>query len=253
VEGGGMTFKQRLAARDLVVGSFIKTPHPAVVELLGQSTLDCLVLDAEHAPFDRSQLDMCILAGRATGMPVLVRPQAATAERILDALDLGADGVLLPHIRSARGAQDAIRSCFYGPNGRGFAGSTRAAGYTSKGMAKTRADGAGIVVIAQIEDVEALDEIEAIARVEGVDALFIGRADLTVALGAESPDDAIVVESVRRICHAATAASRPVGMFLTRPSDVPRWRDEGASLFLLSSDQEFLLKGAAALCADVRR
>jgi 2-keto-3-deoxy-L-rhamnonate aldolase RhmA len=247
-----MTFKQRLAARDLVVGSFIKTPHPAVVELLGHSALDCLVLDAEHAAFDRSQLDMCILAARATAMPVMVRPQAATAERILDALDLGADGVLLPHIRSERDARDAVRSCFYGPGGRGFAGSTRAAGFTSKGMAKTRVDGAGIVVIAQIEDVEALDGIEAIARVEGIDALFIGRADLTVALGAESPDDAIVVDSVRRICRAAAAADRPVGMFLARPSDVPQWRDEGANLFLLSSDQEFLLKGAAALCAEVK-
>jgi 2-keto-3-deoxy-L-rhamnonate aldolase RhmA len=247
-----MTLKKRLAARDLVIGSFVKTPHPAVVELLGQSGLDCLVLDAEHAPFDRTQLDLCILAARASGMPVVVRPQAATAERILDALDLGADGVLLPHIRTEHGAQDAVRSCFYGPGGRGFAGSTRAAGYTSKGMAKTRADGAGVVVIAQIEDVEALDEIEAIARVEGIDALFIGRADLTVALGAESPDDAIVVDAVRNICRAAAAAERPVGMFLARPSDVPQWREEGASLFLLSSDQEFLLRGAAALCDEVR-
>ncbi|MDQ3079392.1 MAG: aldolase/citrate lyase family protein [Pseudomonadota bacterium] len=247
-----MTLKHRLAARDLVIGSFVKTPHPAVVELLGQSALDCLVLDAEHAPFDRSQLDMCILAARATGMPVLVRPQAATAERILDALDLGADGVILPHIRTARCAEDAVRHCFYGPGGRGFAGSTRAAGYTSKGMAKTRADGAGVVVIAQIEDIEALDEIEAIASIEGIDALFIGRADLTVALGAESPDDAIVIDAVRKICRAAAAANRPVGMFLARPSDVPRWQEEGASLFLLSSDQEFLLKGAAALCAEVK-
>jgi 2-keto-3-deoxy-L-rhamnonate aldolase RhmA len=252
VENGIMTFKQRLAARDLIVGSFIKTPHPAVVELLGQSALDCLVLDAEHAPFDRSQLDMCILAARAAGKPVLVRPQAATPERILDALDLGADGVLLPHIRSAACAQSAVRACFYGPGGRGFAGSTRAAGYTSKGMAQTRADGSNIVVVAQIEDVEALDDIAAIAAVQGVDALFIGRADLTVALGAESSDDPVVTDAVRTICRAAAAANRPVGMFLARPSDVPQWREEGASLFLLSSDQEFLLKGAEALCAQVR-
>jgi 2-keto-3-deoxy-L-rhamnonate aldolase RhmA len=246
-----MTLKERLAAGDLVVGSFIKTPHPAIVEVLGQSALDCLVLDAEHAPFDRTQLDQCILAARANSMPVLVRPQAATAERILDALDLGADGVLLPHIRSSACAREAVRYCFYGPGGRGFAGSTRAAGYTSKGMAKARGDGAKIVVVAQIEDVEALSEIEAIASVDGIDALFIGRADLTVALGAESPDDSIVVEAVTGICRAAIAANRRVGMFLAKPSDVPQWREQGASLFLLSSDQEFLLKGAASLCAEV--
>jgi 2-keto-3-deoxy-L-rhamnonate aldolase RhmA len=246
-----MNLKERLAAGDLVVGSFIKTPHLAIVEVLGQSALDCLVLDAEHAPFDRTQLDQCILAARANDMPVLVRPQAATAERILDALDLGADGVLLPHIRSAACAREAVRNCFYGPGGRGFAGSTRAAAYTSKGMAKARADGAKIVVVAQIEDVEALSEIQAIASVDGIDALFIGRADLTVALGAESPDDPIVVEAVTAICRAAVAANRRVGMFLARPSDVPQWREQGASLFLLSSDQEFLLKGAASLCAEV--
>ena len=247
-----MNFKQRLAARELLVGSFVKTPHPAVIELLGQSALDCLVLDAEHAPFDRSQLDICVLAARASRMPVLVRPQAATAERILDALDLGADGVLLPHIRTVRCAQDAVRNCFYGPGGRGYAGSTRAAGYTSKGMAKTRADADGVIVVAQIEDIEALEGIEALVRVEGIDAIFIGRADLTVALGAEGTDDAIVIDAVRRICRAAAAAGRPVGMFLARPSDVPQWQEEGASLFLLSSDQEFLLKGAAALCAEAR-
>jgi 2-keto-3-deoxy-L-rhamnonate aldolase RhmA len=118
-------------------------------------------------------------------------------------------------------------------------------------MAKARADGAKIVVVAQIEDVEALSEIQAIASVDGIDALFIGRADLTVALGAESPDDPIVVEAVTAICRAAVAANRRVGMFLARPSDVPQWREQGASLFLLSSDQEFLLKGAASLCAEV--
>jgi len=252
VESRGMTFKKRLAGRELILGSFIKTPHPAVVELLGQSELDCLVLDAEHAPFDRSQLDVCILGARAVGKPVLVRPQSSSPERILDALDLGANGVLLPHIHSATYARAATRACFYGPSGRGFAGSTRAAGYTAKGMAKTRADGAGVVVIAQIEDVEALDDIEAIAAIEEIDALFVGRADLTVALGADSPDDPVVIDAVRRICQAGASANRTVGMYLARPSDVPQWRKEGASLFLLSSDQEFLLKGAAGLCAEVR-
>lgn len=247
-----MNLKQRLAAGEQILGCFVKTPHQAVVELLGLSALDCLVLDAEHAPFDRTQLDLCILAARAAGKPVLVRPQATTSERILDALDLGADGVLLPHIRSAGGAREAVRACFYGPGGRGYAGSTRAAGYTGKGMARTLADGREVIVVAQIEDVEALAEIDMIAAVEGIDALFIGRADLTVALGADSPDDPVVVDAVREICRAGRDAGRRVGMFLARPGDVTQWRAEGASLFLLSSDQEFLLKGAAALCAEVR-
>lgn len=246
-----MSLKQRLLEGQEILGCFVKTPHPAVVEVLGKSALDCLVLDAEHAPFDRAQLDVCILAARAAGKPILVRPQSAAPERILDALDLGADGVVLPHIRSAAEARDAARACFYGPRGRGYAGSTRAAGYTAKGMAQTRSDAGDITVIAQIEDLEALHEIDEIAAVEGIDALFIGRVDLTVAFGAENPDDKLVVEAVHNICQAGRHAKRRVGMFLTRPSDVRQWRKEGATLFLLSSDQDFLIKGAAALCAEL--
>jgi len=247
-----VSLKARLAARELVLGCFVKTPHPAVVEVLGLTDLDCLVLDAEHAPFDRAALDLCVLAARAAGKPVLIRPPSSSPEHILNALDLGATGVLLPHIRSAAEAEAAVRASFYGAGGRGFAGSTRAAGYTTRGMAAARSAGADVTVIVQIEDIEALEEIEAIAGVPGIDALFIGRADLTVAVGAETPDAPEVIEAVQRICRAGAAAGRTTGMFLGRPSDVGTWRAQGASLFLLSSDHDFMLKGAAALRAEVQ-
>jgi 2-keto-3-deoxy-L-rhamnonate aldolase RhmA len=247
-----MSLKTRIGSGELVLGCFVKTPHPVIVEVLGLTDLDCLVLDAEHAPFDRTALDLCVLAARAAGKPVLIRPPSTSADHILNALDLGATGVLLPHIRSPAEAEAAVRACFYGPGGRGFAGSTRAAGYTTRGMAAARSAGRDVTVIAQIEDVEALEEIEAIARVDGIDALFIGRADLTVALGAETSDAPEVVEAVKRICRAGAAAGRTTGMFLARPGDVALWRSEGASLFLLSSDHDFLLKGAAALRAEVQ-
>lgn len=246
-----MSLKQRLAAGDLIVGSFIKTPHPHVVEVLGLSALDCLVLDAEHAPFDRVALDLAILAARAVAKPVLVRPSHTAADTILNALDLGADGVLLPHIRSATEAAAVVRACLYGPGGRGYAGSTRAAGYTTRGMARHLAASDPVIVL-QIEDLEALADIEAMAAVPGVDALFIGRADLTVALGAATPDAPEVVAAVERVCAACRRAGRRVGMFLPRAGDAALWRDHGASMFLLQSDQEFLLKGAAALVASVR-
>lgn len=245
-------FKEKLASGDTLAGTFVKTPHPHVVELLALTGLDCLVLDAEHAPFDRAALDLCILAARAAGQPVLVRPASGSPEQILNALDCGADGVLVPHIRSAAEARDLVTACHYGPGGRGFAGSSRAAGYTTKGMAAHRAAARGVSIVAQIEDAEALPEIEAIAAVAGIDALFIGRADLTLSLGADTPDDPKVVEAVERICAAGRAAGRTVGMFLPRVADVPEWRAKGASLFLLRSDQEFLLEGARALGQAIR-
>ena len=247
-----VSFRERLRAGETLAGTWVKTPHPHVVEVLSFSSLDCLVLDAEHAPFDRASLDLCILAARAGGKAVLVRPQSASHEQILNALDCGADGVILPHIRTAAEAEEAVRACHYGSGGRGFAGSSRAAAYTTKGMAKHRADAKGVVVIAQIEDIEGVDNIEAIAAVDSIDALFIGRADLTISYAADTPDDSIVVDAVDRIVAAGNAAGRTTGMFLGSVGDVLIWREKGASLFILGSDQDFLLQGAAKLAEAIR-
>lgn len=247
-----MTFREALSSHRLMAGTFVKTPHPHVIEVLALSDLDVLVLDAEHAPFDRSALDVAILAARAGNKPVLVRTASPSAEALMQALDCGADGVIVPHIRSAAEAAEAVRLCHYGPGGRGFAGSTRAARYTTAGMAKHRQNARNVVVIAQIEDREALDELDAIAAVPGLDALFVGRADLAISLGAESSDDRLVDEATALVCDAARNQGMPLGMFLANPGDVGRWRERGASLFILQSDQEFILKGAAALGALIR-
>jgi 2-keto-3-deoxy-L-rhamnonate aldolase RhmA len=246
-------FKARIAGGTPTVGTWVKTPHPIIAEVLGLTRLDCIVLDAEHAPFDRGSLDTCIAAARASGMPVLVRPASAAPEAILQALDSGASGVIVPHIRSAAEAMALVCACRYQPGGRGYAGTSRAAGFGSLGMAGTRAAAADVTIIAQIEDVEAVDDIAAIAAVEGIDALFIGRADLTIAYGADTPDDPRVVAAVARVLTAGVAARRSIGMFLLRPGDARQWQDAGASLFLLASDHDFIRAGADALADLVRK
>jgi 2-keto-3-deoxy-L-rhamnonate aldolase RhmA len=239
--------KQRLAGGDLLFGTFLKTPCHIVVEVMASCGLDLLCIDAEHAPFDRIAIDACVMAARAGGLPVLVRTPSAAPEHILNALDSGADGVLLPHIRSAEEAAAAVQAAHYGRGGRGYAGSSRAAGYGGRGMAEhLEASSARTVVIAQIEDVEALDHVDAIASVAGLDALFVGRMDLTVALGASSPDEPEVIAAVEGIAQAARSAGRCFGMFVPRNADVPRWREAGASLFLQGSDHSFLRTGASA-------
>ncbi len=248
-----MSLKQRLAAGERIVGTFVKTPSAIVFEVLGLSGLDCLCLDAEHAPFDRIAIDGCALAARAAGMPLLVRVPATTPEHILNALDCGATGVVAPHIRSAEEARAFAKACQYGHGGRGYAGSSRAAAYTARTMAQhLEASAATTIAIAQIEDPDAIEAIDAIAAVEGIDALFVGRVDLTVAYGAASQDDPRVVAAVERVCEAGRRHGRPVGMFLARIDDVPHWAERGASLFLLGSDHGFLLAGAADLVARAR-
>lgn len=246
-------FKKRLADGDMLVGTFVKTPSPIVVEVLGLTGLDCLCLDAEHAPFGRAALDLCVMAARAARKDVLIRVPSATPEHILNALDSGATGVVAPHVRSADDARAAARASHYGPGGRGYAGSSRAAAYTTLSMAAHKtASAERTVLILQIEDPEAIDQIDQIAQVAGVDALFVGRADLTVAYGLEDQDDPRVVAAVETVCAAGRRHGRPVGMFLARIEDIAIWREKGASLFLLSSDQSFLLAGAADLLARAR-
>ena len=249
-----MTFRETLLGKGLIVGAFVKTPSPIIIEVLGLAGLNCLCLDAEHAPFDRLEIDGCVLAARAAGTPVLVRTPTSAPEHILNALDCGATGVLLPHIRTAEEARAAARASRYGAGGRGYAGSSRAAAYTTRSMASHLAGSAAeTVVVAQIEDIEAVEAIDGIAAARGIDALFIGRVDLTVAMGASSQDDPRVVAAVETVCRAANKAGRTVGMFLSRASDVPAWRAKGASFFLLGSDHGFMLAGAAAMLKQTGR
>jgi len=244
-------FKQRLANGDTLLGTFLKTPSPILVEVLATAGLDCLCLDAEHAPFDRAAIDLCAMAARAADFPLLVRPASNAPEQILNALDVGADGVLVPHIRSAAEARALAAAASYRPGGRGYAGSSRAAGYGLTTMADHRARSEErTTVIAQIEDREALDQIEAIAVVPGIDALFIGRIDLTVSLNAANPDEPVVLDAIERIIGACRAAGRTVGMFVPRDADVADWRAQGVTLFLQGSDHTAIRAGARAMRAD---
>ena len=244
------SFRRRLLGRESLVGTFLKTPSSAIMEILGLSGLDCVCIDAEHAPFDRAALDAVVLAAHAHDLPSLVRVVHADPAEILNALDLGATGVLVPHVTSAAEARHAATACRYGRQGRGYAGSTRAAGYTTRTMPQIIADAnASVCAVLQIEDEVALAHIDEIAAVEGVDCLFVGRMDLAVSLGAASADDPVVVDAVRLICDAGRRHGRCVGMFTATTAEAMRWRGQGASLFLLGSDQQWVLQGARDLKA----
>lgn len=238
-------FKAHLSARKPTIGTFVKTRDHAAIEVLGLSKLDTIVLDAEHAPFDRTTLDPCIMAARAADIPCLVRVPNAAPEAILSPLDMGATGVVVPHIRNAPMAEDVVRAAHYGAGGRGFAGSPRAAAYTAKPMAQHLKDSATqTTIVGQIEDPEAVDAIEDIVEVEGIDCLFVGRVDLTVSFGAKTVNDPVVENAIIHICEAANRRKRSVGLFLAGTDEIPAWIERGVSFFLISSDHGLMLRGA---------
>lgn len=240
----GKSLKENLRNKVPLMGTFVKTPSPIIVEVLANSGLDFLILDAEHSPFGREALDLCIMTARLKGCPVLVRVPEMSPSAILNALDLGATGVVVPHLISAQQAEELVKMCHYGAGGRGYAGSTRAADYGTVPISTHLAySAAQTVIIGQIEDPAGVEAIDEIAAVPGLDCLFIGRVDLTIGYEATSPQDPVVEAAVKRVCEAAGAANQALGMFLPNMTEVPRFLDSNVSLFAMASEHQMIREG----------
>jgi 2-keto-3-deoxy-L-rhamnonate aldolase RhmA len=245
------TFRQRMFAGDRLVGTFLKTPTSHATEILGDIGYDFVVIDQEHGPFDRTTSDIALLAARAHDIPALVRVPGP--DSILSVLDCGATGVLVPHVKTAADAREIAAMFRYRNGSRGFATSTRAGNYSGVPMWRhIAAADAQMVFVAQIEDPVALDEIDAIAAVEGVDSLFIGRGDLTAAFGDETKDPPAVLRAVERILEAARKANKPISVYVGNATEAAWLGSLGASVFVLSSDQGFLRQAGTASLRDVR-
>lgn len=246
-------FRQRLTAGEALLGTFIKTPTSHAIEILGDVGFDFVVVDAEHAPFDARALDIAMLAAKAAGIAALVRVQGAGPEPILAALDCGAAGVVVPHVASVAAAEAAVAAARHRGGRRGFSNSTRAGGYGRLAMwDHVDAADAATSVIAMIEDPEAVDRVEAILAVEGLDGVFVGRADLAVALRAGGPDDEPVRSATARVAAAAGAAGKPVSAMTAGGPDARWLRELGVRALVVSSDQGLLRRAAEGALADFR-
>lgn len=189
----------------------------------------------------------------AVQKPALVRVASSSADQILNALDCGATGVVIPHVDSPEKALACATAARYGRTGRGYAGSTRSAGYGAASVADNISlNQSETTVIAQIEDLAALDHIEEISAQEGIDCLFVGMMDLTVALGATAATDKVVIEAAEKICAAAQANNRKLGIFVPNIDSIEFWRNRGVTLFLMSSDHGFIKQGARNLVEKAR-
>lgn len=244
-------FRERLKSRENMFGTFLKLPTMHAVEILSVVGFDFVIIDEEHAPFDRSQTDHIIMAARANGVVPLVRIGEFTDANILSVLDCGACGVMVPHVDSVEKAKRVADACRYTggkSNGtRGFGSFSRASGWGRLNKLELVANqDSQNACIAMIEDLHAVDIAEDIASVDGIDALFIGQGDLGSALG-DVPNVADKVAAiVEKVAAAAKAADVPMLMIPSGPSGVAKARDLGVHALILASDQNFLRTGATA-------
>ncbi|PIV73206.1 MAG: aldolase [Rhodobacteraceae bacterium CG17_big_fil_post_rev_8_21_14_2_50_65_11] len=240
-------FKTRMRAGDILVGTFLKTPAPELIEVLARSSLDFICLDAEHAPFDRGRMDLCLAMGRALGVPMLVRVPTGTPVELLKALDSGAVGVVVPHVGSEEMAREIARAGRFGHGGRGYAGSTRWAVFGTRAMKDVlRQSIDETIVIAQIEDPEAVELADGIAGVDGIDGVFVGPADLAVCFGKDDPSDPMVLDAMRKTGRAAKAHNKAFMTFAGSAAAGPDLHDMGITMFFVASEHAFMLRGATA-------
>lgn len=235
-----MNLKGRLAAREAVDAVVVRTPSYQVIEVLVARGVDCVMIDTEHAPFDPSQLDAVLAVGHALGVDVLVRVPGKDRHAIQQALDGGAAGIVAPHVATPERVGEVVRWCRYGDGGRGYSGSTRSGGWGTRSLADVVAAAESFVVVVQIEDSEALDHLDFIVAADGVDAVFVGAADLTLSLGASSPSDPTVAAACERIIAAADRSGRSIVAYASDCDDAERWRRRGANVVLTGSDQSRL-------------
>ncbi|NDW07316.1 HpcH/HpaI aldolase family protein [Jiella pacifica] len=246
-------FRHRFNDREPLLGSFVKTPTSHSIEILGLLGFDFVVIDEEHAPFDRVTIDHCLLAARAAGAAGIVRVAEPTPAKLLAVLDDGASGVLVPHVSSVAKANAIVSACRYRGGARGFSNSPRAGDYGGLSMwDHVAAQDDSVTVIAMIEDPKALDVIDDIVAVEGLDGFFVGRGDLSVALGAPSPDAPQVRAATEKIASAAAIVGKPVCVMVGSVAETATFRPLGVSAFIVSSDQGFMRQAAAKVAADFR-
>jgi len=245
-------FRKRLIAREPLIGTFMKFPGPHATEIMGSIGYDFVMLDEEHAPWTRDQLGMGFLAARAFGTAGLVRIARPDAASILSALDDGAIGVMVPHVSSAEKARDVASWARY-------KGGTRGSGVGRGGDYGARIGAGGIdayyhaaddvsTVIAMIEDAEAIERIDEITAVDGIDAFFLGRGDLGLSLSNVKGPAPTVDEAVRIVAASVLKAGKALAAVTPNMAsdDAKAMMDIGVSALMVGADQGFMRAGALA-------
>jgi 2-keto-3-deoxy-L-rhamnonate aldolase RhmA len=226
-----------LAGKKTLLGSFLGLSSPSLVEMLGFAGYDFVVLDAEHGVFSQERMEDCIRAAAAVNLPCVVRVADLEAKLILSALDLGAEGIQVPQVETAKQARRVVRFSHFPPAGeRGYGSTTRAAGYGFRPRPEVRktAEQRRVVII-QIESKPGVDALPAILKTEGIDVVFIGTSDLSMAYGYDSPNDPAMTPLLEKLVSAIHSSGKIPGLHLSDWSKIEYLQRLGVRYFTVSA------------------
>jgi 2-keto-3-deoxy-L-rhamnonate aldolase RhmA len=238
--------KQRLRNGEALIGTFLSLGNSLTTEIIAQAGFDWLLIDLEHGVGSEEDVLHQLQAIEHTNVSAIIRVEGYQRQRIHKVLDMGAHGIMCPRIDNAPQAQLVIKALQYPPVGiRGVAKMVRATqfGINFDQYSKTAAD--ELLGVIQIETEESLDHLDQIANIDGVDVLFIGPADLSMALGIFGQlDNPKFTQAVKSITAAASKANKSVGILLFDPNDFDKYYEQGIRFFACGTDTLFLSKGA---------
>jgi 2-keto-3-deoxy-L-rhamnonate aldolase RhmA len=247
------TMRDRLAAGETLVGTFLGLGSGIAAEACGRAGLDWVLVDLEHGAGGEESLTAQLLGARAAGVHGLVR--VATAERIraCRALDLGAEGVMFPMVDSAEQARACAAALRHPPAGtRGVAGYHRGAGYGLDAGALADQD-ARTLGIVQVESPDAVAAAPELAAVDGIDVLFVGPSDLSNSMGIpgeiDHPDFRAAVE---RVVGAARAAGKATGVMTATPAAIRAAANDGFRMIACSTDLGLMVEAVRGVAAAAR-
>ena len=220
--------KKILREGGLALGTYVGgIAEPQIVEIIGHAGFDAAFIDLEHTSFDLRDVQLMVMAAERVGITPIVRTPGFDPAFILRLLDMGVQGIQVPHISDARAAREAVRAVRYAPLGdRGMAGASRASDYGVIPMREhLERSNREITLAVMVEDLPALAEIDAIAATEGVDIVAVGPSDMSRALGVGcTPDHPKLVDVVHRVAEAVQQGRRGAARAADEPCHVPAER-----------------------------
>ena len=247
------SLKDALRGPEPLIGTLVTTASPEVAEVLALAGFDWLFIDLEHGSLSIHDAQRAIQAVASRCFTV-VRVADATAENVKRVLDTGCDGIIAPHVNSAEEARRIVALCKYPPLGERSVGLGRAQGYGLTFADYIASANARTVVIVQIEHKDGVANVEEIAAVPGVDALFVGPYDLSASMDLMGQvSDARVLAAIEKVRAACAAAKMTFGIFCSTTEQAAAAIKTGARLVAVGTDLMHMANAARTALDVIRR
>lgn len=218
IKENAMQLKSKLANSELTIGSWITLGHTAIAEIMAGTGFDWLVLDMEHSVLELSEVQTIIQVLDKQKCPAIVRLTSNQPDQIKRVMDAGATGVMVPMIKCAADAQAAVQSVYYPPRGQRGVGLARAQGYGASFTEYQHWLEENAIIVAMIEHVDAVHDIDAILSIPGIDAYIIGPYDLSGSMGRPGElNHADVQAAIELVLKAGQRTGKPGGIHVIEP------------------------------------